>query len=147
MVVIDGKVQTAGILILAKVDGQLAVALTREKGREVGRWVFPKGKVEAGETLVAAAHREITEEIGELKYALLTKLGVVERLSTENSGEVVAKQIHMFLGWCDNPGLLVPSAPDIAEAAWIPLATAIESLPYQEDRAAFFEWFSPAFSV
>jgi len=97
MIVVDGQVQTAGILILAKVDDQLSVVITR--------------------------------------------------LSTENSGEVVTKQIHMFLGWCDKPGALVPPAPDIAEAAWVPLATAVDSLPYKEDRAAFLEWFSPALAV
>lgn len=144
MVVVDGKVQTAGALILAQVDDQLSVALMREAYKEAGFWFFPKGHIKAGESQLAAAHREIREELGEVDYVLLTKLGVIERLSTQTSGEIVTKQIHMFLGWCSKPDILTPTDPKIAEATWLPVATAVDLLRYPEDRAAFTTWFAPA---
>ncbi len=72
---------TAGGVVVRRTPAGLMVALSRERG--IDGWVLPKGGVEPGEDLDAAALREIEEEAG---LTALTKRGdleVLERLESE----------------------------------------------------------------
>ncbi|GIX35869.1 MAG: hypothetical protein KatS3mg126_1648 [Lysobacteraceae bacterium] len=51
----------AGVLVAA--DGRVLLA-QRPSGRHAGRWEFPGGKVEGGESAEAALRRELAEELG-----------------------------------------------------------------------------------
>jgi 8-oxo-dGTP pyrophosphatase MutT (NUDIX family) len=68
------------------------IALVREK--ENFDYILPKGKVEKGETLEAAAEREILEEAGISELKLIQKLAVSERM---NFKMTAWKVIHYFL--------------------------------------------------
>jgi mutator protein MutT len=52
---------TAGLI---RQDGKLLITRRPEGGHLAGRWEFPGGKQEAGETLEACLEREIREELG-----------------------------------------------------------------------------------
>jgi ADP-ribose pyrophosphatase YjhB (NUDIX family) len=69
----------AGGIVLRQGDRRVYVALVREA--DVPPFVLPKGEVEPGETLEAAARREIREQVGLSDLQLMSKLGVLERLS------------------------------------------------------------------
>jgi len=60
-----------------------------------GFWEFPGGKIEDGETHVAALQREILEEIG-LHIQVEEKLG-------ENIHQYPAKKIHLHFYWAPLP--------------------------------------------
>ncbi|MGZ3744495.1 MAG: (deoxy)nucleoside triphosphate pyrophosphohydrolase [Pseudobdellovibrionaceae bacterium] len=60
-----------------------------------GFWEFPGGKVEAGESLVAALQREILEEIG-ISIQVEEKLG-------ENVHHYADKKIHLHFYWVPIP--------------------------------------------
>ena len=82
---------TAGGLVCRLQEGRLLVALARE-----GEWpscIIPKGGVDPGETVEAAARREIAEETGFTRLTLLGKLGVLERLTFDRAHWTVT---HLF---------------------------------------------------
>ena len=62
-------VTSAGILLYRRKRGRLEVLLIKPggpfwRGRDQGAWMIPKGMVEPGEQMLAAALREIEEELG-----------------------------------------------------------------------------------
>ena len=60
-------------------DGDLVLACRRRPGRAAGgRWEFPGGKVEPGESTAAALHREIREE-------LAVDIEVLDELTTDDT--------------------------------------------------------------
>jgi 8-oxo-dGTP pyrophosphatase MutT (NUDIX family) len=123
---------SSGALVLARVDGELRLALARETDGEP--WVLPKGHVEDGESPLDAARREVAEETGLDNLDVLAYLGMIERPSIEKTGEEVLKTIHVFLAFVrDPPRELVPTDPDVGAAAWLSPAEAVASIPFAED--------------
>jgi 8-oxo-dGTP diphosphatase len=72
-------------------DGKVLVACRGEGLHLAGRWEFPGGKVETGETPAAAARRELAEETG-LRSARLEPLVVVVHDYAE-----LPLRFHVFL--------------------------------------------------
>jgi mutator protein MutT len=58
------KESVAGIALRQGDFGQVLIARRKTEGEMNGFWEFPGGKVEAGETQIAAVKREFLEELG-----------------------------------------------------------------------------------
>ncbi len=88
---------SAGIILLR--EGPTREALLAHLGgpfwakKDLGSWNLPKGLVEAGETLEAAARREFHEELGHAAPERLSDLGEAQLRS--------GKRVHAFAGWGD----------------------------------------------
>jgi len=66
------------------IDTQRYLYLMRSDPKHPGSWGLPGGRVEAGETLLAAMHRECEEELGSMpKYLRMLPL---EKFTTTDSG-------------------------------------------------------------
>lgn len=52
------------VAAVVKRDGRILIAQRKSTRRHPGKWEFPGGKVEAGETPRAALRRELREELG-----------------------------------------------------------------------------------
>ncbi len=50
--------------VIRRADGQILLAKRADQQHQGGLWEFPGGKVEAGESVIAALHRELQEELG-----------------------------------------------------------------------------------
>lgn len=119
--------ESAGGVIVRLEGAWMQVALVREGGRPA--YVLPKGHVEPGESLEAAARREIAEESGLRNLVLLGPLGVRERLAFDRSSWKIT---HYFLFLAPaSPGGDAPGSE--GELAWFPL-DALPAMFWPEQR-------------
>jgi 8-oxo-dGTP pyrophosphatase MutT (NUDIX family) len=130
----DGVVVTSGCVLLSVRSLGLCIAMYRDPDKGENAWMLPKGHIHAGEDILDCAIRETREEVGATRFHVLTKLGSVRRRSVEHWGEVVDKEIVLFLAIDCGSAPLAPSEFETGtEAAWIPIADAVELVPYQEE--------------
>jgi 8-oxo-dGTP pyrophosphatase MutT (NUDIX family) len=102
-------------------------------------WGFPKGHIDPGEDLLAAAKREIAEETGLIDIVLVRSLGSYERYKgMPDGGDDTSelKKIHMFLYTTDE-SLLAPIDPHNPEARWVPVAAVGDMLTSPTDKEFF----------
>src|SRR3954462_4069930 len=119
-----GDVRAAGAVVLRK--GRVLVV----HRPAYDDWSFPKGKLDRGETSVAAAVREVEEETG-----LRVRLGVpLSRQSYPNGArnKVVDYWVGRVLGDHDVLGYLVNA--EIDEVCWVDVEEAVDRLTYRRDR-------------
>lgn len=90
-------------------------------------WSFPKGKLHQGETLEAAAIREVAEETG-WRASLVRPLGRSEYVDRRGRPKVVSY-------WLMHPesGRFVPS-DEVDRLLWLTVPEARERLTYPHDR-------------
>lgn len=119
--------KSCGGLVFRCRGGRIQMLLIRHK--KGGRWSFPKGHVEAGETERQTALREIREETG-LKVRLLR--GYRECVCY-NPRPDVRKQVVYFLAVSDwvEP---VPQEEEIRAAVWMDLDRIPHRMRYWNDK-------------
>ena len=98
------------------VDEQRRVLLTRRCIEPFcGQWVMPGGKVDHGEPLLAALHREVLEEVG-IKVSIDGLLDVYEHIALGDSHDH-----YVILYYRAHPLTvdLLPNTQEITEAKWV----------------------------
>jgi len=114
--------------------GQVLVVNQRGKS-----WLLPKGHIEDGEDVLAAARREIYEESGLKDLILIKLLGSYERMRiSKNGGEDGSefKQLTFFLFKATTEALR-PVDPDNPEARWVAPAEVNTLLTHPKDQEFF----------
>lgn len=109
---------TPGVLAVVARDGRVLL-VRRAKNPEKGKWGFPGGRVEPGETVADAALRELREETGVRASAgdVLTVLDVIHR---RDDGELLHHFVLIAVRCVWQAG--EPHAADDAlEARWFTL--------------------------
>lgn len=102
-----------------------------------GAWDLPKGKLDPGETVQEAAHREVSEEVG----VPLDAVTVLEDLGTTVHGYVWPRQegyavkTTFWFSMATTASAFEPEAREGIEAvAWVPWAEAGDRLGYETLR-------------
>ncbi|RDD62170.1 NUDIX hydrolase [Ferruginivarius sediminum] len=113
--------------VIAVVLRQGHVLLVRRRNRpNAGQWGFPGGKIEYGETVLAAAERELLEETGVTGRACHA-IDAVDVMSDATPPAYHYLLVAILVDWLQGE----PQADDdVDEAAWFP----IDALP--ADRSA-----------
>jgi 8-oxo-dGTP diphosphatase len=102
-----------GVVVL---DGESVLLIRRGKAPKAGEWSLPGGHVELGESLRAAAQREVQEETG-LSVAIQQLVDVVDLIAPHPDGSV---DYHYALVdyWAEPASGTLCAGSDAAEAVW-----------------------------
>ena len=104
--------------IAVVVRGERLLLVRRSHKPDAGRWGFPGGKIEPGETVIAAALRELAEETGVAAdvVEVLTAVDIIRR-----EGETLHHYVlvAVLCRWRQGEGL---PASDAHETGWFDLA-------------------------
>ncbi len=128
--------QSAGGIVLNRKGEVLVVS---QHGTS---WSLPKGHIDSGEDALETAKREIYEESGIKKLALIRELGNYTRTRIgKNGGENKSekKKIHMFL-FKTPESRLKPVDPHNPEARWVTPAAVPKLLTHKKDKQFFQKW-------
>jgi diadenosine hexaphosphate hydrolase (ATP-forming) len=119
-----GNVRQAGAVVVREEAGIVRVLLVRSK-KNPSLWVFPKGHVEAGEALRAAALREAFEEAG-VTGLVLGRAGPT--LTFDSAGKTVAVDYYLVELTAEMP------SPEGREKVWLVPDEADARLVFQNAR-------------
>lgn len=113
----DRPVVAVGVMLL---DGDRVLLVKRARPPGVGKWTVPGGKVELGESLEAAALRELEEETG-LGCTLGPLVEVLDRVVRAPDGTVEFHFVILdFLG--SAPTGTLRAGSDSSDARFVPIA-------------------------
>jgi 8-oxo-dGTP diphosphatase len=107
-----------GVIVVVRRGNQVLLA-QRSRGTYLGKWGFPGGHVERGETVIEAGMRELMEETG----VTATPRGVLTHLDVIGRGEDGTAPFHYVLlavlaDWVSGDGV---AADDAAALRWLTL--------------------------
>jgi 8-oxo-dGTP pyrophosphatase MutT (NUDIX family) len=103
--------------------------------KAMGRWSFPKGMVERGESAEQTALREIAEETGlpAASLRLSQPLPTVE-YAYRWEGVLVFKTLHNFLVEALTDAPLNPQLSEIEDARWFAGGEALQTLSFKNTK-------------
>lgn len=133
--------QSAGLLMYRCRGETIEVLLAHPGGpfwskKDIGAWTIPKGEVEEGEELLAAARREFAEETGFRPDGAFEPLGsvrlksgkVVHGWAFEGDGDAASlKSVPFSMEWPPRSGKL-QEFPEIDRVEWFTLKTARQKI-------------------
>ena len=89
----SNPIAAVGTIVLRE-EQVLLIMRTREPG--AGKWSIPGGKIELGESLFEAAHREVLEETG-INVDIRKAVNTYDSIVRDEEGEI---KFHYFLVYC-----------------------------------------------
>lgn len=120
--------KSCGAVVYTRRDNQYLFVIVQERS---GSYSFPKGHMEAGETEIETARREIFEETG-LRPVFLNGFRQTEEYDLrEKPG--TRKQVVYFLAEYENE-LLIPLPGEIQNILLLPYEQAVQCFAYEESR-------------
>jgi len=121
--------KSCGAVVYTRRDGQYLFVIVQEVYS--GSYSFPKGHMEAGETEIETARREIFEETG-LRPVFLDGFRETDEYDLrEKPG--TRKQVVYFLAECGNEPL-VPLQGEIQKILLLPYEQAVQCFRYEGSR-------------
>lgn len=126
----------AGGVVFRRQRGACDILMMEDR---FGRWTLPKGRLEAGETPVQAALREIAEET-QINGEVVEELAQT-RYQYQDSRGIVEKTVYFYLvralpaeqgGEVAEP---VPQPGEVIRVAWVDAGESLRRLGYENLRS------------
>lgn len=124
-------VVSAGGIVVRNIDNVTEICLI-EFYLDKSKYTFPKGHIEGNEELEETAMREVKEEVGLENLQITKYLGNIIRNATEKTGEVVEKEIKIFL-MTSNNFVHIKTEEDY-EYKWVEFNEAVLNMRYEVER-------------
>jgi len=121
---------SSGGVIIKRHGTKLRVLLIRDP---YGKWTWPKGKIDKGETPVEAARREIEEETGLKSVELISKLGRTNYFYTRKN--LIYKTVHLYLFKFTGREAVVVDKSEIEDGRWFAVEQALSLVSYEGAKA------------
>jgi 8-oxo-dGTP pyrophosphatase MutT (NUDIX family) len=125
---VERAVSAGGVVVREGRAGTEVVICGRDSD---GVWGLPKGTPDEGESLEAAAVREVSEETG-LRVEIVNKIGVVEYWFAAN-GVRIHKWVHHYLMRATG-GSTEDHDEEYDRVEWRPVEEALRTLTFDNDR-------------
>lgn len=130
---------SSGGFVFRRVRGRIDVVMLKDS---YGRFTFPKGHVQTGETYVRAAQREIAEETGLQRVRYIRTLGHIDIWFRDRyvaKGKLIHKFIHYYLFEAAADAVVRLPKPTaegerIGDVVWVPLGEVYERSGYKDLR-------------
>jgi 8-oxo-dGTP diphosphatase len=121
------RIQGAGAVLWQSIDdtGVKIAVIHRPRYDD---WSFPKGGVDAGESHIQAAFREVLEETG-VKAIFGPEIGTVDY---EVNG--ITKEVRYWLAEAYEFNAATPNPEEVDSIEWLPISDAIDKLSNSDDR-------------
>ncbi len=119
--------KSCGAIVYRKFHGNTELLLIKHANG--GHWSFPKGHVEAGETELQTAEREIREETG-IEVIIDPTFREIVSYSPKKDTQ---KDVVYFLAKAKNFDY-VPQEEEISQIRWVELGRVHEILSYDNDK-------------
>ncbi len=121
---------SSGGVIIKKTANDIKVLLIKDG---YGRWTWPKGHIEKGETSKAAALREICEEVG------LKNISTIEKISSIKyfyhlKDELIFKTVFIYLFEAVGNEALRVLRSEISAAKWLTPENALDKVEYEGSK-------------
>ena len=112
----DRPIIGVGVVVLSEAG---VLLIKRGKPPRIGSWSLPGGAQELGETVAAAAHREVLEETA-VEIAPIGLVEVVDSITKDAEGRIQYHYTLIDLAASAEPSQPIPGG-DAAGAEWVPL--------------------------
>ena len=124
---IGERTEGAGAVLWRAIDdGDVRIAIIHRPRYD--DWSLPKGGVDAGESHIQAAFREVLEETG-VKAIFGPEIGTVDY---EVNG--VTKEVRYWLAEADQFNAATPNPEEVDAIEWLSISDAINKLSNSDDR-------------
>ncbi|MDE1810853.1 MAG: NUDIX domain-containing protein [Candidatus Micrarchaeota archaeon] len=128
---------SGGTIVYTYKEGKRVYLLLKSRGRG-GYWGFPKGHVEAKESMEATAIRETREESG-LRVRLVPYFRRETKYIFTKNRVKVSKSVVFFLARLPTPIKPRIQKKEIQASAWMELEKAMKAVPFDDIRSMIKE--------
>lgn len=99
-----------------------------------GKWTWPKGKLNKGETALAAAKREVQEETGLINIKVISKIGRTDYFY-KREGRLIYKTVYLYLFEFTGGEKLTIQKTEIEDGDWFSAKEAPAKVDYKGAKA------------